>query len=880
MSNTTRRFLMAAAGGKKSTYVDDVFHTEVFKSTNQNADYKVTNNIDNAGEGGFLWYKQRNGSSWHLNWDTARGSNKYIYTNSTSGESTSELLKSFDSDGYTIKTGTTLVDPARENVLWNFRKAEGFFDIVTWSGNDTAGRQIPHNLGSIPGCIMVKKTSGAESWEVYHRGADVTAPQNYRLRLNSNAPRLGTLWNNTAPTATHFTLSSANNVNGSGDTYVAYIFAGGASDEPGAARSVDFDGNDALTLATSSDLSLGTGDYTIEFWFNADAINDSPLFENRVSGNASDTTGFTLTAHGSTNGVRIWWNGASRINGGGSKLNLGQWHHLAATRSSGTTYLFLDGALLGTTTDAINVTTTEAHIAGGKYGGSASLSHYFNGRISNFRLIKGTALYTTSFNPSTTGLTSVTNTKLLCCNKNTVTGSTVTPSTISSVGNPQSSTSTPFDDPNGFQFGEEGDQNIIKCGSWEGVGGNPYFDVDLGWEPQFLIVKNIGLDGANNEWLMFDSMRGVVTGPNTSYSQGYGGNDARLSPTESATEYTGGDYVEFYPRGVRIVNADGRINGNGSRVAYIAIRRPDGYVGKPAESASDVFSVTTGTGGAEPQFVTGFPMDFAMVKEPAAAANWHSGARLTGNDYMHPNLNDSVAGQASWLFGASDNMNGFAHTYYSSTTQAWSWKRHAGFDFITYKGNGENGHAIPHSLNKVPEMIWVKRRDTNGHWTVYHVGANSGSNPQNWALYLNLGDPNYDWTAWNDTMPTSTHFSLGTSSYINHPGSNYIAMLWSSVAGISKCGYYAGSGSTQTITTGFQPRFIIVKVIDNTLPWYVLDTTRGWAAGNDSYLQLNENVAQVTNFDFGAPTATGFTMQGGAAANNESGLNYVYYAHA
>ena len=124
-------------------------------------------------------------------------------------------------------------------------------------------------------------------------------------------------------------MSSAINVSGSGDTYVAYIFAGGASDEPGAARSVDFDGNDALTLATSSDLSLGTGDYTIEFWFNADAINDSPLFENRVSGNASDTPGFTLTAHGCPTGVRIWWNGASRINGRGSSLSLKQWHHLA-----------------------------------------------------------------------------------------------------------------------------------------------------------------------------------------------------------------------------------------------------------------------------------------------------------------------------------------------------------------------------------------------------------------------------------------------------------------------------------------------------------------------------------------------------------------------
>ena len=188
MDNVTRILLQGAAGAAGgATYVDDVFHTEVFKSTNQNADYKVTNNIDNAGEGGFLWYKQRNGSSWHLNWDTARGSNKYIYSNSDSGESTGELLKSFDSDGYTIKTGTTLVDPARKNVLWNFRKAKGFFDVVKYTGTGSA-TTISHNLGSVPGSIFVKRTDGgSEDWVVYHCASAEYLPNNaghYFMYLN------------------------------------------------------------------------------------------------------------------------------------------------------------------------------------------------------------------------------------------------------------------------------------------------------------------------------------------------------------------------------------------------------------------------------------------------------------------------------------------------------------------------------------------------------------------------------------------------------------------------------------------------------------------------------------------------------------------------
>ena len=210
---------------------------------------------------------------------------------------------------------------------------------------------------------------------------------------------------------------------------------------------VDFDGDDALTADTSSDYSLGTGDYTIEFWFNADAISDDPLFENRGSGSPGDATGFTLTAHGAgagTNGVRIWWSGSSRINGGGASLSTGAWFHLAATRSSGTTYLFLDGTLLGTTTDAIDVTTTEAHIAGGKYDGGSGISHYFDGKISNFRMIKGTCLYTTNFVPPSAALTNVTNTKLLCCQSDSsATAATVIATgSITATGNPTAGAQT------------------------------------------------------------------------------------------------------------------------------------------------------------------------------------------------------------------------------------------------------------------------------------------------------------------------------------------------------------------------------------------------------------------------------------------------------
>ena len=148
------------------------------------------------------------------------------------------------------------------------------------------------------------------------------------------------------------------------------------------------------------------------------------------------------------------------------------------------------------------------------------------------------------------------------------------------------------------------------------------------------MIKNVGLDGANNEWLMWDSMRGVAAqiDPND------GGNDARLSPTESATEYNGDDQIEFHPTGVRVTTNDGRVNGgNGQRLIYIAIRRPDGYVGKPAKVGTDVFAMDAGAGSSTiPNFDSGFPVDFAFEKTIAGGNSWSTGCLL----YTSPSPRD------------------------------------------------------------------------------------------------------------------------------------------------------------------------------------------------------------------------------------------------
>ena len=190
-------------------------------------------------------------------------------------------------------------------------------------------------------------------------------------------------------------------------------------------------------------------------------------------------------------------------------------------------------------------------------------------------------------------------------------------------------------------------------------------------------------------------------------------------------------------------------------------------------------------------------------------------------------------------------------------------------------------------------MIWIHPLSGGTysgvtHWTCSHKGLNGGTNPWQYTVSLNNYWAEAATSNFGNTAPTSTHFYVGDpgNGRSNDNGTVYMAMLFASANdadgnAISKVGSYVGSDSEQTITTGFQPRFVIIKGRDSSfMDWYVLDTLRGWSSGNDPYLALNSNSAQGSSSDWGAPTSTGFTLTGNNFAWNDSGYNYIYYAHA
>ena len=213
-------------GSEDSTGVGSTFSTTLYTGTG--ATNSIDNGLDLASDGGLVWIKKRNSAtnSDHMLFDTERGANNRLRSNTTDqAYAVTQQLNSFNSNGFTLGTDS----PAAPNVSgdnyasWSFKKQTKFFDIVTWTGNAVEGRQIPHNLGTTVGCVMIKNTSNSENWMVYHIGSGIDG----QLNLNSTAAATddSSQFNDTVPSSTVLTLGSNAEVNANGQTYVAYFFA-------------------------------------------------------------------------------------------------------------------------------------------------------------------------------------------------------------------------------------------------------------------------------------------------------------------------------------------------------------------------------------------------------------------------------------------------------------------------------------------------------------------------------------------------------------------------------------------------------------------------------------------------------------------------------
>jgi hypothetical protein len=241
-------------------------------------------------------------------------------------------------------------------------------------------------------------------------------------------------------------------------------------------------------------------------------------------------------------------------------------------------------------------------------------------------------------------------------------------------------------------------------------------------------------------------------------------------------------------------------------------------------------------------------------------------------------VNNAGSGQTyvgwQWQAGqgtTSSNTNG-------SITSTVSVNASAGFSVVTYTGTGANA-TVGHGLGVAPSLIITKPRNSADNWISWHTALGATG-----YIYLNLTNASATAaTVWNSTLPSSSVFSIGTSSNINSSGQTQVAYCWTPIAGYSAFGSYAGNGSGDGpfAYLGFRPKFVLIKSTTSANDWIIEDTARNAYNVSNSKLSPNTSGAEFTDtnavgIDF---LSNGFKIRGIDGSINTSNT-YIYAAFA
>ena len=236
-----------------------------------------------------------------------------------------------------------------------------------------------------------------------------------------------------------------------------------------------FDGSTAYeTFANSSAFAFGTSAFTIEGWVNSNGLNDKFILSGRA---AIGTMHITYGGFGGSTPGCLRYVGSSTITTGSALISNGVWNHFAVVRdASNNITLYVNGVASATGTDTTNYTATtgtwyiNANDSGPTVGGA--------GYISNLRINKGTAVYTSNFTPSTTPLTAISGTSLLTCQANRFLDASSNAITITLVGTPSVQPFSPFNPTSAWSASSNGGSGYFDgSGDYLSVANNAAFNL-------------------------------------------------------------------------------------------------------------------------------------------------------------------------------------------------------------------------------------------------------------------------------------------------------------------------------------------------------------------------------------------------------------------
>ena len=322
---------------------------------------------------------------------------------------------------------------------------------------------------------------------------------------------------------------------------------------------------------------------------------------------------------------------------------------------------------------------------------------------------------------------------------------------------------------------------------------------------------------------------------------------------------------------------------------------------------SEGFNAVTyrGTGATQSISGLGFEPDFVWIKDRTTAYDHHlfDTVRGGGNSLYS---NDTVV-ENTYATDITFDADGFTVANGSGVPQiyinksgdsfvAWAWDAGTGsaasntdgsitstvkanpsygFSVVSWTGNATAGATIGHGLGVAPSFVISKRRDAADDWSCYHSSLGG-------TKYIDLNSTAAAGTSivvWNNTNPSSSVVTLGTSNRINGSGATYIAYCFAEVANYSSIGSYSGTGASgNAVTTGFRPAFLMIKRTDTTGNWEMFDDMRN--ISNDPVLYANTSAAESAAAGRFTFTSTGFTLDDTGGGRNASGGTYIYMAFA